>query len=75
MTPDDTPDPTLCSWEGCRQPARASLAFRNQPGHVHNCPTHEAFHREWCDVIESAPLPNCPWGHGTTWVDTPVALA
>ncbi|MFD8088631.1 hypothetical protein [Streptomyces malaysiensis] len=64
-------DPNLCGWEDCQTQATTALRFRDQPGHVHNCDPHAALHREWCDVIESVPLPNCPFSHGATWTDYP----
>lgn len=64
-------DLRLCGWEGCDETATTALRFRGQPGHVHNCDPHAATNREWADVIESAPLPNCPFPHGGMWIDTP----
>lgn len=64
-----------CSWEDCPKRAVIAMRFRNQPGHVHECHAHAAELREWCDVIETAPLP-CPFDHGDgiTWTDDPTPL-
>lgn len=64
-------DLSLCGWEGCEGTASTALRFRAQQGHVHNCAVHAAINREWSDVIESAPIPNCPFTHGGMWIDTP----
>ena len=64
-------DVSLCGWEDCAEKATTALRFRAQPGHVHNCDPHAAINREWSDVIESAPMPNCPFTHGGMWIDTP----
>lgn len=50
----------ICGAEGCDALATVALRFRDQIGHVHVCPADEALDREWCDVIESHPMP-CPW--------------
>lgn len=77
--PDGDPaiqeDPSLCGWGDCQKRATTALRFRGQPGHVHNCDPHAAINREWSDVIESAPMPNCPFPHGGMWIDTPADLA
>jgi len=74
MLTDDGPG-WPCSDHGCTQRAMVAMAFRNQPGHVHECAQHEAELREWCDVTEVAPLP-CPFSHGNgeTWTDEPREL-
>jgi hypothetical protein len=52
---------TVCSSDGCDQPAVAWMRFADMGEllHVHVCPVHEMIDREWCDVIESGELP-CP---------------
>lgn len=67
-------DPSLCGWEDCTEHAVTALRFRGRPGHVHNCGPHASIHREWCDVIDSAPLPSCPFQHGGMWIDYPPDL-
>jgi hypothetical protein len=67
-------DLNLCGWGDCTERATTALRFRAQPGHVHNCDPHAAINREWSDVIESAPLPDCPFPHGGMWIDLPADL-
>lgn len=64
-----------CSWEDCTAWAVVVMTFRDQVGHVHECPQHEALLREWSDVTAAVPLP-CPFPHGDgrTWTDVPHEL-
>lgn len=51
-----------CCSGTCTEPAVEALAFRDQPGHIHDCAKHAAIVREFCDVIISAPIVDgdCP---------------
>lgn len=63
-----------CDAHGCTRQAVVALRFHDQPGHVHDCAPCAHDLREFCDVVESHPLP-CPWAHnGTTWTDQPREL-
>lgn len=58
-------DAVVCSSDECDAPAVEVLVLRDQPGHVHDCAAHAAEVREWCDVVESYPMPcalgaDCP---------------
>lgn len=52
---------TQCSADGCTEQAITWLRFAGMGDrlHVHVCSRDEATDREWCDVVESGPLP-CP---------------
>lgn len=45
-----------CSSEGCGRPAVETLFIRGQVGHVHDCVSHAALLREWCDVVHGEPI-------------------
>lgn len=58
-------DAVVCSSDDCDAAAVEVLVLRDQPGHVHDCAAHAAVVREWCDVVESYPMPcalgaDCP---------------
>lgn len=57
MVDSSAPEPTRCSAESCVAAAVEVLVLRGQPGHVHDCSRHAAEVREWCDVVESHPMP------------------
>lgn len=76
---ENTDDQLPCSSEGCPNPAVEMLGFRDQDGHVHDCASHAAQLREWCDVTHSAPIRHgrCPLTDCAatgTWVATPTRL-
>lgn len=52
---------TECTAAECERPAVTWLRFAGMGEllHVHVCAEDEAIDREWCDVVESGPLP-CP---------------
>lgn len=75
---DDRPtgdDQVVCSADDCDAAAVEVLVLRDQPGHVHDCSAHAAEVREWCDVVESYPMP-CALGAAcpTLYVAQPTPL-
>lgn len=69
-----------CCSGTCAEPAVEAIAFRGQPGHIHDCAHHAAQVREWCDITASAaivdgicPATNCT-GNRPIGVGTPTPL-
>lgn len=52
-----------CSADDCTEPATEAMRLDRQAGHIHPCRREAAALREFCDVVQSAPVVDgeCPW--------------